>query len=359
MGNDEYLVGGKAREIVDALVPADQQAFGLDAIDGAADTVDAATTAIALCLEALQTVGFMSSEKVVWFRDVSFLVDNVVGRSERVKERLAELSVLIKAGLPEGVKLVISTPKADKRYGFYKACKATGEIHEFNVPERARQAEKHALTFVKQQLESEGLTMSNNSMRAFVERVGSNTRQLVMEIEKLLLYLGDRKHITGDDIRHVCSASHDALLWDLTDAFGERDLPKALQVARDLAFQKQNVMGMIITLEGRIRDLMLYREALNRRWLVPSGGGVSWVDLSPEEDALVAAVAKRHPRSTHPFRAGLLAKQAKKYSMRELGSCLSAAVRAHEQLVSSRMPPNLVLEVLLVSMLGSGRKAAV
>jgi len=198
-------------------------------------------------------------------------------------------------------------------------------------------------------------------MRFFVERVGSDTRQLVMESEKLLLFLGERKHIMREDIEHVCATAHDALLWDLTDAVGERDLPKALRVARDLMFQKQNVIGILCVMETRIRDLMIYREALNRKWLVPTGGGgrgpsVAWADLPSDTDAMLSGAFKPDPRSIHPYRVSILADQARHYSMRELGRCLSATVQAHESLVSTRIPPQIALDVLLVTMLrGRGK----
>jgi hypothetical protein len=53
----------------------------------------------------------------------------------------------------------------------------------------------------------------------------------------------------------------------------------------------------------------------------------------------------------HPFRVGVLAGQAKFFSLRDLRRCQRVGVEAHRQMVSSRVPPPMVLELLLIRML--------
>lgn len=355
-GNDDYQVAQKARAIVDGLVPPDNAVFGLETIDGAADTVAAAQECIGKAVEALQTLGFMSTQKVVWFKDVSFLTDNVVGRSESVKTKLAGLTDVIKA-LPEGVELIVSSPKVDKRYAFYKACKQHGVTHEYAVPERAYEAERYALNFVRGRLSEKSISMHGNVIQLFIERVGYDTSRLVSELDKLLVFLGDRKQAGEDDVMAITASSRDALIWDLSDAFGDRDLTRAIAVMRQLFFQKEHPIGMIRTLENRVRDLTIYREGLRRKWIVVSsssrGQSAKWVGLPPEGEQLCSSVMASDPRKMHPFRAGILAKQARRFSLNALQTCREALLAAHEELVSSAAPDQLTMEVLLVKMLGT------
>ena len=134
---DEYLVSSKAKKLVESLVPPEDRAFGLEIVDGASDNVDSAIKAVDCCREAILTVGFMGSSKVVWFRDVNFLQDNVTGRSQMVKERVEGLAGLIKAGLPHGQVLIVTSSKVDKRYALYKACKEAGDVQEFAISDKA------------------------------------------------------------------------------------------------------------------------------------------------------------------------------------------------------------------------------
>ena len=74
MGDDEYPLNLAARQLVNALVPPANQAFGLEVIEGRADSGEDAIQVTKRCHEALVTPGFlMTGSKVIWWRGVSFL----------------------------------------------------------------------------------------------------------------------------------------------------------------------------------------------------------------------------------------------------------------------------------------------
>ena len=356
-GDDEYLVSTKAGEIVNSLVPPEQKDLGLDVVDGDVDTVAEAVDAVNACLASMQSMGLFSADKVVWLKNVSFLYDNRVGRSESVKNRLAQLADRIKHGLPGGITLVISAQKVDKRKAFFKACKAAGEVHEFQMPDKAYQANKVAAKNLESILADAGLKMSKPVKELFLAKVGNDTRHLVGEVEKLAVYLGGPGAVEKANVQAIVSSAREAIAWDLADAFGNRNLPGALSILRQLVFQKENIIGIIIGLENRIRDLLLYREAYERGWVKPKGDyGVLWLEPGPEGDRIFSEYMGSDPRKTHPFRAANLLKQACKFSRKRLIYCLHEVTKGHAALVSSRVPQEMTLELLLVRMLAVGGK---
>jgi len=353
---DEYIVSSKGRQMVETLVPSGNQAFGLEVIDGNADSVDSAVKAVNKCLEAIQTVGFMGSSKVVWFRDINFLHDSKTGKSKDVKECVDRLAEIIRKGVPEGQTLVLTSPKVDKRHSLYKACNEAGNVQEFAIPDKPYVAEKQAAQMLSDCFRKAGLKPESGVGEAFLEKVGTDSRQIVNEVEKLAVYLGSRKEVRLADINAITSSSREILAWDLADAFGKRDLKQAILVLRQLLFQKESAMRLIIGLEGRVRDLMLYREALDNGWLVSKRGGgwgpsAQWGDVPPEVEEAFSSKFERDPRSTSPFRIGVLAEQAKLFTVRELQKCRKAVLDAHEKLVSSDIPEQTILEPLLVKMI--------
>ncbi len=362
LGEDEYLVSAKTREIIDTLLPPEDRALGLEIIESSPDaTMDAAITALNRCEEAIQTLGLFCSRKVVWLKDAGFFHDNITGKSETVKQRVNDFTALINKGLSSGQVLVITAPKVDKRYAFFKACSAAGEVHEFAVSDKGYQAEKDAGARLRDIIQKNDLKMPGDVIAYFQEKVGANTRQMVNEIEKLVLFMGDRKTVTKSDIDTIVSSSRESLAWDLADAFGRRDLAGSLKILRQLFFQKENPIGLIMGLSGRIRDLMFYKEALNNGWLVVDRSSygkteAKWKDLPPEIDKGFSEEFDKDPRKVHPYRASLLAAQAKGFSMPELARCRKALMNAHVKLVSSRVPQEMVLELLLIRMLGAGGK---
>ena len=360
-GTDEYLVSAKAKQIVSSLVSEEERAFKLEVVDGVAETADLAVGAITQVLAGLRSLGLFGDEKVIWLQDAVFFADSRVGKTAAVQEHVTKLVELIKAGLPSGQTLVISARGMDKRRAFFKACKAAGELHEFSVPEKSYQADRMASERLDQLLTKAGLQMSSRAKVTFLEKVGTDTRQLVNEVEKLSVFMGESNRVDVDQVLAVVSSSREALAWDLADAFGKRELPRALAVLRQLVFQKENVIGLVIGLENRIRELLIYREALEKGWLVnkSGGGGRSsggWGDVPPEVELAFSSQMGRDPRKIHPFRVSLLAEQARKFSRKRLVYCLQQVTEAHAKLVSSRVPKEMTLELLLIRMLATAKR---
>ena len=349
-GADEYLVENHAKTLVGSLLPPEDHALGLELIDGDAATIDEALAAIRHCRAALETLPFFGVRKVVWFKGVNFLTDTVVGRSEAVKTAVGTLAGMIRGGLPAETSLVITATRADKRYAFYKTVAQAGEVHEFAVPEQGFRVERQAADRLTDCLKEAGLSMAEAARGRFLQRVGTDTRNIVNEVAKLVVYLGDRRAASLEDVDAVTCANRESVAWDLADAFGNRNLVQAIDVTRNLLFRRESPIALIAVLEGRIRDLMIYREAIDRGWMREGRRPDSWEwgRVPAEAETVYAKELARDPRRTHPYRASLLGKQAKLFSMGELRRSLRAAVAAHRQLVSSSLPQSFVLETLLL-----------
>ena len=360
-GDDEYLVSTNSKNLVDRLCPKADQAFGLEIVEARVDTVADAITAIGRCLDGLRTLGFLGGKKVVWLRDATFLGTGVVSESADVKARLDDLVKLIKAGLPRGQILVVSSPKVDGRSAFFKACQFAGNAMKFELPDKSYQIEQQARGTAGDVFRKIGLNIGPDALEEFLDKTGTDTRQIVQEVEKLSVYLGDRKNVQVADVQAIVSPSREAISWDLADAVGNRDLPGTLNVLRQLLFQGENEVGLIISLENRFRDLLLYRAAFDRKWLSVSGQEpwlkVEWRQ-SPEVEAFALSLVK-DPRQANPYRAGKLVVQARKYSRQELARCQALTLSAHETIVSATSAKELMLEFLLIKLLGTNPAAAV
>ncbi|HMO49605.1 MAG TPA: hypothetical protein PKE26_03210 [Kiritimatiellia bacterium] len=357
-GTDEFEVSRRARDLVYRLCPESERALGLEVIEAACDTIEEATSAVSRCLDALRTVGFFGSSKLVWLRSASFFYDGKPGKYEEVKRAVAELTEEIKRGLLPGVRLVISAAQVDRRTSFFKTMEKAGAVEFFNLPEKSYKWDEHAGQVLRGMLEQAGLRAREDVVRLIVDRAGTDSRQLFQEVEKLSLYVHGRAEVTAADVLDIVAPARERGYSELTDAFGKRDLTGSLRVARQLLQQKESAVGLIIGLENRVRELLLYRTALDRRWVRITGSPdwpkVEW-SASPEAEAFFSALPN-DPRKANAFWSGILAKMAGRFSMEELQRIQRALVEEHGRMTDGSAQADVLLEWALIRCLGVVRE---
>src|SRR3954463_10442271 len=108
VGSDESEVKRAAGELAGQLLPAGAGEFGADTIDGVAANADEAATRIHQTIEALLTLPFFGGEKLVWLKNANFFGDSVTGRAKSVLEAVEKLQATLEAGVPDGVKFLLS-----------------------------------------------------------------------------------------------------------------------------------------------------------------------------------------------------------------------------------------------------------
>ena len=339
-------------------MPVAERALGLEVLDGRVDTKDAAVVVVRQCLEAAQTGGFFGGDKLVWLRNATFLNPQVrPGDSEDVKARVAELTAFLKGGLPPGQRLLITAVSIVRNSAFFKACQAAGEVSDLGSGDKPWEQEKLARERLDELLEEIGIEMPDEVRVRFLQRVGTSTRLLANELDKLKTYLGKAAGaVSAEDVDAVVSVGREAMAWDLTDALGERDAAKLMAALRRLGAQDESAIGLVTMAERRIRDLLALRQAIDQRWLQvqesPRGVFCQWSAPLPDEVDRLLAALPRDPRAAAPFVLRKTAAQARRYTLTELRRARHLLIELRESLVSSSAPPEILLETALLRIVG-------
>lgn len=353
LGTDEFLVSENSRKLVEHLCPAADRDFGLEVVDPAGTTVADATDALAAVLQGVRTMGFFGGRKVVWLRDTRFMDERRTAQSELVKDLLVELVEEVKKGLMQGTVLVMTCGKLDKRQALFKTCKENGALFEFSQPDKGWQKETHARQQAKSFITDVQLKIDEATLDAFMVRTGVDTRQIAQEVEKLSLFAGSEGSVSIEDIRAIVSPSREAVGWDLMDAVADRDLPRAIRTFRQLTFQNESVVGTMVLLENRFRELLVIKQCLQRGFCRVEQRGnyvsVTWREGGEVEEKL-SPLGRRDPRKLHSFRVGKLCGQAQLFSRRELLDAEERCMETHEKIVTGSSSA-IQLEILLVRLL--------
>ena len=359
-GTDDYLVDSAARERVNQFVPASEREFGVEIVDGRKDTGDEVRKAVDACMEAVQTPGFFGAHKVTWLRDATFLTGGGrVSETIAAKEAVEKLTGWLTGGLLDGQVLVITATKVLRSSVFFKVCQKQGEVEDFGGSFKGWELEKLASQRLDGLLKKAGLSIDSNAHSEFLNRVGYDTRLLVQEVEKLRVYVGGNGRVTVRDVREITSVGREAEAWDLLDAFGERKPLEVLATLNRMDGQKGIGIMIATMLEKRVRELLVLREAFDRKWVTGGAGSAcAWApDLSPEAAALLNELPV-NPKTINAWALKTRLPHALKYTLQELRIARFRLLELREKLVSTGLPERFLLETALLRIVGNRNRSA-
>jgi DNA polymerase-3 subunit delta len=98
-------------------------------------------------------------------------------------------------------------------------------------------------------------------LQYFVETCGTNMQDLINEIRKLIEYAGENGEITKDMINNLSTKHIDAIIFDLTDNLGEKNIRNALKILNNLLYNKEPVQKILITLYNHFKKLYIAKLA--------------------------------------------------------------------------------------------------
>lgn len=357
-GSDDFLVEVRAKQLLDSLVKTTGGDLGLEVVEGRVDNAGQAVQVLKRVDEALNTFSLFGGGKTVWLKNANFLGTSRPGDAKDVLAQLEVFADLLKRGLPNGFALVITATEVDKRRGWYKTLDKIGEVTALGGASNEWGKIDFAVveSFARQQLKAHQKQMTHGALQTLMELNGANFRSLASEIEKLATYVGNRAEITEADVALLASPSGESSVWALSDAIGDRDLPKALQLLDQLLFQGESAVGMLFALIGGVRNLLLVRELIDRKVLqsYPDYGRfkASLDRLPPGIGDEYSSDRRFNPLLVHPFRLHKLVLQASRFTLGELRRAMESMLEANKQLVSSSLDDKIVMEQLLIGMLG-------
>lgn len=228
-GEDDFTVKERARAVFKDWCQSGSD-VDQEIVEATALNADEALRSLSRLNEALQTLPFFGSNKVVWFRDCNFLGEDRTSSVRVVTERLATLIEDLKRLPWDKLRLLISAGKVDRRKVFFKGLEKLGTVEGYDplsVTDKdwAAQAE----LFVRDQLRARGKDMNDDTVNEFITIVGPNYRELANEVEKLALFAGERPEITSADVACLTSRHKQTKSFGLAEALGDRNLPRALR----------------------------------------------------------------------------------------------------------------------------------
>ena len=376
VGSDEGEVKRVAAELAGNLMPPGAGEFGLDVIDGAADNAEQAATRIRSTIEALQTLPFFGSTKVVWLKNANFLGDDQKAHSSAVQSALEEFSKMLDRGIGSEVTFLISATEVDKRRSFYKTLLKRADVQVFDRLDSSRGGwEEEATEIVRRRAKKRKLQFDDDALDLFVLLTGGDTRQIENELEKIDTYCGTgfqpakskavdktpghtpktaTPGVTVDLVRELVPLSRTGIIFELSNALAVRDLELALTLVRRLLDQGESAIGILLAaIVPTIRNLLLAKDLMERHGIQRPHSPFQFISaINRLPPKATEHLPRKKDGSINAYALGIAAQDADQFETDQLIDAMRACLEANLQLVTTQLDHELILTEVVVKLLG-------
>jgi DNA polymerase-3 subunit delta len=257
------------------------------------------------------------------------------------------LANLLDDGLPPWGFMLLTAVQVDRRTRLYKRFEEIGAVLNISL-ERDRSGKisrESLLAFINQRLRHSGKTVEPQAREMILARAGDELRGLQQELEKLVLFVGERPAIRAQDVEAIFADHGEGWIFDLTRALGDRDGAGALsQLARLLA-QGEHPLRLLGTVASEMRRLFAARQLLDSDLARLWKRGMTYQQFQQ-----TILPHNPPPLTRNPYADYMCYQRAERFSSADLRGYMEGLFDADWRLKSSAGQPRLVMEKLILHM---------
>jgi DNA polymerase-3 subunit delta len=301
-GEEDFLTEEATDLIIASALTSDQQDFNLDIMYGSdSDARD--------ILSHASSFPMMSDRRVVVVRDFDKL-----GNKEL-------LSTFIEQPAPSTC-LVLHSIKPDFRKKPYVTAKRRATVIKCD-PIR----EYQVAGWISKRVKAQGFEIDADAVKILAVYVGTSLREIQNELNKLYIFIGEKRTITSDDIRAVVGASREYNVFELQNAIGSKNLARSTEILSRMLDAGESPVHVIVMLTKYFTTLWKLHDHKRR--------GTSNAEL--------AGAIGVNPYFVKEYVASL-----SNYPLQEIEHAFEALATADMQLKSAPLDPMQVMQNMLL-----------
>jgi DNA polymerase III delta subunit len=261
------------------------------------------------------------------------------------------LESAIRQGFPKDHILILLMEGSPSLKKIVKSIAEYGAVINLSL-KQGKKGEQSAVLkgFLKKRLLQEGKTILPQAEALLIERVGTETYLLEMEIQKLVSFTGNRKQILPKDVTEIVGAFREEPLYEMTAVLGDQKLTEALQKLKQLWEQGYNPLQILAGITNALRRLLLASELLKMFSKAPPR---VWHDFGAFS-ATILPQLKQSPlpeilSKVHPFVLFNTLKTAQNFSLPQLSMALKTLHETDRLIKTSGASPAFLLEDFIIA----------
>jgi DNA polymerase III subunit delta len=312
-GPEEYLTKYYLESIEKLLLSEDMKTLNRIILDGKVD--------IKKIIEACETMPVFSEKKVVIVKNSGLLKAKKKTEDDSKGKGADDSLSSYLTGMPEYTCLIFYEEEIDKRVKVIDTIKKNGLIVEFSFQKPAE-----LVRWVVKAFKSYGKDIDTFSASQFVENCEQGMTEILNEINKVALYLGDKTKVTDSVIEKICTKSIKGRIFDLTDAIAEKNAGKSLKLLNDMIVLKEPIPKILFMITRQFRQI-LEMKLLNNEGLNTS--------LSASKMGIT------------PYAAGKIAKQTKSFDVETLKEAIEESLEMDLAIKTGKIDERIAVELLI------------
>lgn len=214
--------------------------------------------------------------------------------------------------------------KLDERKKITKTLKKTSKLAKVE-----QMSEQEIKNWIKNKLHENFKDIKQDALDLFIELTGINFNIVSQELEKIILFLGERPTINKKDVEEIINRSLEQNVFLLTEYIQKGEKYKAIQLIKDLIVMKEEPIKLLALITSNYR-LYYQCKILSRK------------GYSGQQIAKTINV--------HPYRVKLALNQVKHYQLTHLLNIIDQCAETDYKLKSSYMDKQLILELFILSL---------
>ncbi len=261
-------------------------------------------------IDLAETLPFFAERRLIVLEDTGFFKSGGVELADYLKE------------MPETTTILFIETEVDKRNKLYKAVQNNGRVVELG-----RQDENTLLRWVAGNVKREGKQISENTVRYFLAKVGTDMENIQKELEKLFCYTLDQVSISNEDVDAICTTQITNKIFDMVNAVADKKQKVALDYYYDLLALKEPPMRILFLLARQFKQLLEVKTM--------DGRGYARKEIAEKT-------------GINPFVVGKYQVQAKAFSKEELKRIMEDAVETEESVKTGNLTDILGVELFII-----------
>lgn len=210
-------------------------------------------------IQELQTPAFGYPKKLIIVKNCDLLKKELKTKKSKNSDLIQKIANYIEENIEyieDNIILLIIEETVDKSNILFKTIEKNGNIKEFVELKPNELVQK-----LKQICNAYKVEVDIDTLKYLIEKCGTSLQELINEIRKLIEFAGEGGKIDKKAVDLLAIPKIEAVIFDLTDSLGSKKIAEAIEILKNLIYNKEPVQKILITLYNHFRKLYLVKLA--------------------------------------------------------------------------------------------------